>query len=753
MFKKILKRLGIVLLLIAVVAGFRFVNGLEKEAIQYTQNTEKSIPNAELKQIKGSGVQKVLENQYLSVELNFKDGNVLITNKANGYVWSSCPTEEDIELDGSNDMWKNNLRSSVVFNYVNDTAQADANYGSVYSGKTDISVYEIDNGVRVFFDFVDNKIQLAYELRLKDDFLEVSVPADLISDSGIVYTKSKSGQKVIDKKNTFLLTEFTIFPYLGAVYGESNTKGYLFVPDGSGGLMDFSIDGNATGQFLGHVYGSDIALLSNYDNTIYSEMYSSKVQYPVYGMMRDENSFVAIIDEGETQADIIAAKKGVQTGFHSIQSKFKHRLKYKLVTNTTTGDGYFTYSEFNVGDTPKVLYHFDSGNEAGYVQMAKVYRDYLIDKNNINLEVAKEQSSALKLYVIFGDVEHSAVGDKFLTATTFDEAKEMVKYLKEQGLEELDVVCIGWQKNGLSTDYPERFGIRSSLGGESGLEELSKYVKDAGYGFYLGDDYTEMYSTKGVSLRKDTVYNIQDNSILGGRFANVTFSNEQMEKCAKKYEKFELDGIAEFSLGGVLASDFGKSHLLDRNGAKQAQLDQIARLTELYPSLTLWQPNAYLVRDNVAFRSFPNTNFHNIIDEIVPFYAIALHGLTTYEMGNYNNGFYEPTEQLLKAIEYGATVGFDVTAVPTSEMMFGYSFFDTSTEFKQWKDDIVTIGKRYEEFNAATAGKFIEDYQIVDKNVTKVVYEGDITVLINYSKADYSYEGTKIPACDFVIVK
>lgn len=91
MFKKALKRTGIVLLLIAAVFLIRFLNGREKDSVQYTQETEKFISNESLKRLEGSGYQKVAENSFLSVELNFADGNVLITDKESGYVWRSAP--------------------------------------------------------------------------------------------------------------------------------------------------------------------------------------------------------------------------------------------------------------------------------------------------------------------------------------------------------------------------------------------------------------------------------------------------------------------------------------------------------------------------------------------------------------------------------------------------------------------------------------------------------------------------------------
>ena len=100
MFKKALKRTGIVLLLIAAVFLIRFLNGREKDSVQYTQETEKFISNESLKRLEGSGYQKVAENSFLSVELNFADGNVLITDKESGYVWRSAPLQEEIHREG-----------------------------------------------------------------------------------------------------------------------------------------------------------------------------------------------------------------------------------------------------------------------------------------------------------------------------------------------------------------------------------------------------------------------------------------------------------------------------------------------------------------------------------------------------------------------------------------------------------------------------------------------------------------------------
>ena len=45
------------------------------------------------------------------------------------------------------------------------------------------------------------------------------------------------------------------------------------------------------------------------------------------------------------------------------------------------------------------------------------------------------------------------------------------------------------------------------------------------------------------------------------------------------------------------------------------------------------------------------------------------------------------------------------------------------------------------------------DHELLSGTVTKVVYEGGVAVLINYSDEDDTYQGTTIPAEDFVIVR
>ena len=65
------------------------------------------------------------ENDRLQLWVNFDDGNLQVVNRENGYVWRSAPTAEEMSLEKSNALWSNNLRSPIMFTYVQEASAAN----------------------------------------------------------------------------------------------------------------------------------------------------------------------------------------------------------------------------------------------------------------------------------------------------------------------------------------------------------------------------------------------------------------------------------------------------------------------------------------------------------------------------------------------------------------------------------------------------------------------------------------------------
>ena len=311
-----------ILAVLAVLTGavllIRHVNMNRNTQTAFAPVQEDVIANDTLVRLEGEGYRLVQENDLLRLYVSFDDGNIQVVNKENGYVWRSCPTQEEMDLDTSNTLWKNNLRAAVMFTYTVSESSIDIKYSNPPAQDTAVTVFQKGAGVRVYFEFLETAVTFAYDIALEDDHLVVDIPSYLISDPGEVYKVSSTGKSSLDKKASCLIVDFYLFPSLGATRSDMGNTGCILVPDGTGALMDFDSDKYANSQFIAHVYGADWALFNGYDQQMSAELDKPSICFPVFGVIRDGNTMLAVIDKGETQADIIASKAKVQTGFNTV---------------------------------------------------------------------------------------------------------------------------------------------------------------------------------------------------------------------------------------------------------------------------------------------------------------------------------------------------------------------------------------------------------------------------------------------------
>ena len=748
MFKKALIFLLAVILLAGTVYLVRSGNLVKETQVGFTPVEEAYVPNESLPLLSGTGLKLLQENDDLALYLNFDDGNIEVVNKRSGHVWRSCPTQEEMALETSNQMWKNNLSSAVMFTYTAGRSSTNIKYANPLSAETRVSVFQKDEGARVYFEFPSLKVTFGYDILLEGDRLSVDIPSYLITDPGEVYTLSDTGASQLNAAASCLVVDFFLFPSLGATRSDMGNKGYLLVPDGEGALMRFDNDKFVNSQFVGRIYGSDMALYNGYDQQLISELNRPVISFPAFGVVRDGNTLLAVIDRGETQSDIIASKAKVQTGFNTIGARFAYRMKYKVVTNSATGDGYLSFTRDGLQDARRLCYYFDEG---GYVDMAQTYRGYLMDRYGLTGTATKE-AKALQLYIIGGDVQSNLVGESFIPMTTFDQARDILAYLKSQGVQKVDAVLTGWAKRGQSVMYPDRFPAAGALGGDEGIIKLAQAAKAQGDRLYLLDSSLELNSRKGIRLRTDVVYNIQANPLFEGSFANAKRMAEDFALSLPTFRRYGISGLQETMLGWLLLTDYSHIAPSTREQVKQAQRDLLLEMNREFGGLRLDSSHAYGLMDGVTLAYMPNSSYLSILDESVPFYAIALHGLVDYVYGDYMD-FYEPRRQLLEAVSRGGSISFTVSHEPTEKLQRAGSSHYFSTQFDLWKEDIVRIYARLQGFLEASAGSFITGYAFLAPGVTLTTYSSGVRVLVNFTGEPTSFEGQKIEAEDFIVLE
>lgn len=751
MFKKMLKKILLTVLtlalLVGVVLGVRWLNASRSTDVSLYTQEDTVIPNETLTALEGTGLQLVEENEALQLWVNFDDGNIEVVNKANGYVWRSCPTQEEMALEKSNKLWTNNLKAPIMFTYVQEKDAANSKYSNTLTEEAAVTVYQLDRGVRVYFEGQVHDVKLAYDAYLDGDTLSVSMPSYLISDPGEVYKTSKSGKVSLDKDKSCIIAEIYLFPNLGATRSDTGIEGALLVPDGTGALIDFQSRKFVNSQYIAPVYGTDMALQNGYDSTVRAEANKPKVTFPVYGVLREGNTLLAIIDEGETQSDIVASRAGVQTGFNTVSVRYTYRMKYKVITNSSTGDGYLNYTSFAVTEPRRVLYCFGTG---GYVEMAGQYREYLAEKNGLTRLNADDGGAALQLNIVGGDIESGMLGDTFIAMTTFDQAEDILRWFADNGIGSMDVTYTGWSKLGESIEYPRRFPAAPALGGNGGLKDFAATAKSLSADVYLLDDHVTLANTFGLSVGKNTVYNIQGNPLYNGAFANSGFMASTYADDLKQYRSYGISGLQERGAGRLLMTDYAADKPMSREDVKDAQRALLQQMVQDFGSVRLAGSAAYTLMDGAVVTGMASSSYLTMLDECIPFYTIAMHGLVDYLCGDYMD-FYEQRSQLLEAIARGGSVSFTLTWENTEKLAMADTAAYYSTTFELWRDDVLTIWQELKPYLDATRGQYITGHEALAEGVTLTTYENGVQVLVNNTDSAYQWNDAEVAPRDFLL--
>ncbi|MDP4146939.1 MAG: DUF5696 domain-containing protein [Bacillota bacterium] len=757
--KKSVKVAVVILVIGVVIFSVRFINH-SKTSVKTIGHIArgKVVKNSQLTKLNGSGMQKVAENKNLSLSVDFDDGNIQLVNKQNGYVWRSKPTAEELSKEKSNSLWKENIDSPITFNYVNDFISATTLIGNVYNQNTKISVYKLKNGVRVYFDFSKSSIKLAYDLVLENNNLNISIPSNSIEEPGVHYIKNALGSKIVDKSKTVLLTDISVFPFFGATRSDNGNKGYLFLPDGPGAIIKFDNNKGLNSQFIGTVYGEDLSYLNKYDSTLKNAMTESKILYPVYGIVRDNNSLMGVIDKGDSNADIIGSPAGVQTGFNSAYARFTYRNKYKVVTSTDDGNGYIRYTESGNKNDRSIKYYFNCDNKANYIGMAQTYRNYLIQTKGIK-RLNSDKVTPLQLNIFGGTMKPNFIGNSFVSMTTFQQAEKFLDFFKNNNVKNIDITYNGWGKNGAPVEQPNRFPASSSLGGNSGLTEFVNHSHDLGYKVYLEDNNVTSSSRWGISLGNDTITNILGNPLEyesnGGDnyLLNIHSVSKFINDSMNEYKNYGIDGIEEIGIGSSLNTDFNKNNPISRSSMENQYINILNQVRSNFRGVRLSNAMAYELSNRTTLANMPmDGSYLTILDETVPFYEIALHGLVNYVFNDYNQ-FSAPDEQMLKAIEYGGNVSFTVTYEPTQLLMDVQNNGLYSTQFSIWKKEILTQYRRLASALNAVNGQYITDYKKLTPDVSIVTYGENTQVVCNFSDQPFIYEGKTVKPMNFILIK
>ncbi|MCL1786551.1 MAG: DUF5696 domain-containing protein [Defluviitaleaceae bacterium] len=715
--------------------------------------------NEDLQRLDYTGVVTLLENEHLSLAIDFTTGNIEVTNRQSGYVWRSAPTPEEMYLDESNNLWQNIAQSPIYIEYINTRYDSLPNMLHIGSPGYRVDVYRLPNGIRVDYQFTNQGIAVALDFYLHNDHLEVDLPNYMVREVPMTFMV-ESGRLVLDRSvPSAMIFNIRVLQFFGASQDRdvngNVVDGFMFIPDGPGALIRFDENRDFFNTFTGRVYGSDFSYFSALNNSLGVRRFHPRIHFPVFGINRGSDSMLAIIHQGEAGASINAYPSGVRTSFNTVHAQFDYRQRFLRFQNMI-GGGTMLYTDNATNFTRNIRYFFLTGDDADYVGMAAAYRQYLMDTKGLTRRPAGGDLP-MELSLYGGDREASFLVSPFIPMTTFEQGKDIVQFFVDHGVNEMNIVFDAWYRDGNSVSFPRRFPPARQLGGRDGLRSFVEFSQGHGFNVYLTDWNFHVSSTRGIVRSRDVIYDIQNTPMNWGTFVNpvyvlnTTAAARIAENSLREFRDLGINGIMEFS-SNYLISNQSSDHRMHREEVQRETHALYQRFADELGSIRLWQGMTFgLVDGATVVDPVARYSFSPLISEYVPFYHIALGGLINLVTVPVNT-MADPDISILRAAEYGMNLSFMLTYEPTEQLFWAYnSWFLTSTQFSNFNYRFLEMYNRWNYVFAPVQGQFIVNHENIADNVFRTTWENGQQVIVNYRSVPFEYDGVDIPALGFAV--
>lgn len=594
------------------------------------------------------------------------------------------------------------------------------------------------------------------------EWFTIPVNYELEGDNLLVWVDPE--EVAYDTENYYLV-ELDLLRYFGASMSED---GYIFVPDGSGALIDFNNGKVTASAYKAGVYGQDATMLCM--NWKQSQVDAANtVRMPVYGIREGKKALFAVVEEGDAYASVNAETAGKTTGYNDVYPSFTYLQYGKTSLDDIVGaNSYYMYSEARFSGRYAVRYSFLTGDQADYSGMAACYREYLIRRGVLG---EKTKEAAVPFYVEYiGAIDKAKTFlgikyDAIETVTSFRNARDITEELANRGLENVNLVYSGWMNGGLRGTAATRLSVVPGL--TRGGYGLPDFLRDMGdrdlyfttdlqyvYRDELFDGYSAMrYAPRYFDNTYATVneYGLASRESVG-TLANLIspgYTEKILGDFTKMLEKKGIAGIHIGTLSHELYSDLYRSNYTDRQMAEEKNRAAVEKAGEDGFAVLGDNANAYLwgcmeEEINLPFYS----NGYQILDREVPFYGMVLHGYVPFA-GEALNLCDDYETAVLKSVENGAGLHFKWIYAPNS-VVKDTDYDDLySVNYEAWMDTAAGDWLRMNRELKGLQNLAIVDHTYMTEDVVRVTYEDGTRVYVNYGSEAAGVDGVSVEPRDY----
>ena len=634
--------------------------------------------------------------------------------------------------------------------------------GDIYTLSEDLPDYVLEDIEKVISatgyskeDKVRDDTENMY--KAESDGIYFQIPVEYVIENDNLIARVVNDE--IAYSDNIMFNELTFLPSFGAVH--SSSEGYMFVPDGSGAIIECNNGKASYPQYKQPVYGNDIVNLDKKE----APNNKTQIYMPVFGIKNKQNAFIAIIEEGCAQANVCAQVSGHSNSYNMCYSTFFIRPKSQINLTFNEDKGLYVYPSEDLNENIQIKYHFLNREKADYNGMAVAYREYLSQKSKLPENVLN-QSPSFGIELV-GSVRHDALflgvpmeTNKILTS--YSQAADIIGKLRNNGIENIEFSYLNTANGGQYSKEPSGISLISKFGNRKQLQRLFDAVKS----HYIQIEMQKIYSDTlfdGFSKNKDSAKSFSTEAGLMYEYNPATLSFEKSallisprffkkysEKIANSAKKLKISGIDMKDFGKALYSDNGKE-CLNRGEVIKKTVEALEIISK-NAGLRFNSPNDYAWKYTSSAAQLPcGSDEYYLFDYDIPFYQMVTHG--------YFNCYSEPlnladdySEALLRSAAYGMNMNYRWIYEPNYEMK------DTKTAYHSlnyiaWFDRAVKDYSYYSNVFDGLNNKRITEFNRLSDNITETVYENGAKVFVNFGESDETIGKISIPAGSYLCIR
>ncbi len=565
-------------------------------------------------------------------------------------------------------------------------------------------------------------------------------------------------------KAEYPITYVTPLPMFGAA-GTAD-EGFIFIPEGGGALINFNNGKTSQNSYYANTYGWDYAVRRK------ELVNETRNTFPVFGMAKNGASFLCFMEGATSYGGVQADISGRYNSYNTVRAKYNviHADQYNV--SAKTAQLVYMFEKDLPQDT--VVHRYRFLDTASYVDMANAYGDYLKATYPEMADAVASAETPVSVELV-GAIDKTVVKfglplESVVATTSFSQAEEIISDLNGRGVKNLNVRMAGWANGGVTQQVFTDVDIVRELGGKKSMTSLIAKAKalnvalyfdgvncfayDSGVleGFIAFTDAARYTTREQIALLPFDVVQFQTAEWLDTYYlVQPDYAKKNTDNMIAELNKLGAAGVSFRDVGYLLSADYNPKNTTTREEVKAMNVQSLKDVKANGQKNMIRVGNDYAVpyADIITDMDLAGTAY-SIIDQAVPFYQIALHGMKDYT-GEPINLAGDYMQEFLRCVEYGAGLNFTFMAEDARVLQDTYHSNFFGADYSQWADDAAEMIARYQSDMAGLNQQRIVSHEKLTGFVTVTGYEDGTKVYVNYGSEDYAEGGVSIPARNYSV--